>query len=158
MIWPQLSIYFYHEDNMILSDITIENLIPHRDRMKLVDEILALDGTTAETASVVSEKWPTAGKSGVCAVILVELVAQTAGVCIGWREIKKHGNTEGGRGWLVGIKQAVFMLDPIPFGTRIVTSTQKKFSFEGLSEISGDVKIADESIAKVTLQVVQEED
>jgi len=143
---------------MISNDIKIEDLIPHRDRMKLVDGILTVDETKAVTASVVSEEWPTAGKTGVCALVLLELVAQTAGVCIGWREMKKHGNTEGGRGWLVGIKQANFMLDPIPFDAKVVTTTQEKFSFEGLSEISGDVRLADETIASITLQVVQEED
>ena len=143
---------------MLQDDIRIEDLIPHRDRMKLVDEILAVDDTTAVTLSVVSEKWPTAGGGGACAVTLVELVAQTAGICIGWRELRKHGNTKGGRGWLVGIKKAVFMKDPIPLGARVVTSAEKKFSFEGLSEITGTVRIGEEPIADVTLQVVQEED
>jgi hypothetical protein len=56
----------------------------------------------------------------------------------------------------VGIKKAVFMLDPIPFDARIITTTREKFSFEGLSEILGDVRLADEKIASITLQVVQE--
>jgi predicted hotdog family 3-hydroxylacyl-ACP dehydratase len=142
---------------MMLNDIRVEDLIPHRDRMKLVDKILTVDDTTAVTESVVSEKWPAAGTGGACALTLVELVAQTAGVCIGWRELQKHGDTKGGRGWLVGIKQAVFMKDPIPFGAKIITSTQKKFSFEGLSEITGTVRIGKKSIADVILQVVHEE-
>lgn len=142
----------------MLSEINIEELIPHRDRMKLVGGILAVDDTTAVTVSVATEKWPTAGRSGVCALTLVELVAQTAGVCIGWRELQKHGNTKGGRGWLVGVKQAVFKLDPIPLGVKMVTSTQKTFCFDGLSEITGEVQMGEALIAAVTLQVVQEED
>jgi predicted hotdog family 3-hydroxylacyl-ACP dehydratase len=142
---------------MKLDDISIEDLIPHRDQMKLVDKILTVDDSIAVTESEVSEKWPAAGTRGVCAVTLVELVAQTAGVCIGWRELQKHGNTEGGRGWLVGIKQATFIQDPIPFGAKMITSTKRKFSFEGLSEITGTVSIGKNSIANIILQVVQEE-
>ncbi len=138
--------------------ITIEDLIPHREQMKLVDDIVSVDDQGAVTAAVVSERWPASAASGVGAVVLIELVAQTAGICIGWRELKKHGNTTGGRGWLVGIKKAVFHLDPLPFGARMVTATRQTFSFEGLSEIAGHVRIGDRSIAEITLQVVQEED
>jgi len=34
---------------------TIEDIIPHRGRMKLIDEILGYDGVTAETAATVTE-------------------------------------------------------------------------------------------------------
>ncbi len=37
---------------------TVEDIIPHRGRMKLIDEILGYDGTTAETRATVTENWP----------------------------------------------------------------------------------------------------
>jgi len=39
-------------------DIDIEKLIPHRDRMKLIDEIIESDDEKAVTESLVTEKWP----------------------------------------------------------------------------------------------------
>jgi len=36
----------------------VESLIPHRNRMKLIDEIMVVDEKTAVTASVVTETWP----------------------------------------------------------------------------------------------------
>ncbi len=39
-------------------NIDIEKILPHRDRLKLIDEILEADDEKAITVSVVSEKWP----------------------------------------------------------------------------------------------------
>ena len=43
-------------------DIDIEQLIPHRDRMKLIDEVIESDDEKAVTESLVTEKWPVLGE------------------------------------------------------------------------------------------------
>jgi predicted hotdog family 3-hydroxylacyl-ACP dehydratase len=88
----------------------VERLIPHRNRMRLVDEILDVDDKGAVTASTVTQDWPLVRKGKVSCLVLVELVAQTAGVCVGWREHQKTGGDLEGTGWMVGVKEAVFSL------------------------------------------------
>ena len=43
-------------------DINIEDLLPHRDRMLLIDEILEVDDKTAVTRATVTDQ-PVAGRS-----------------------------------------------------------------------------------------------
>ena len=92
---------------MPLPNVDICDLIPHRDGMKLIDTILAVDEHRAVTRSVVSERWPLVEDGCASPILLVELVAQTAGVNNGWARIKKKGLHSEKKGWLVGIKRAV---------------------------------------------------
>ena len=59
-------------------DIRIEDLLPHRDRMLLIDEILEVDDNTAVTRATVSNRWPFFNGNTVDSLILIELAAQTA--------------------------------------------------------------------------------
>ncbi|MEN8752643.1 MAG: hypothetical protein AB1Z18_07690, partial [Desulfobacterales bacterium] len=61
-------------------DLNPENILPHRDRMLLVDSIIEVDDNGAVTRSVVTEKWPFFDGQNVRALVLIELVAQTAGI------------------------------------------------------------------------------
>ena len=82
------------------SDISIEDLLPHRDRMLLIDEILEVNHNMAVTSATVTERWPFFNGSGVAALVLIEVVAQTAGVNNGWVRIQKHGkDSEKRDGW-----------------------------------------------------------
>jgi len=133
----------------------VESLIPHRNRMKLIDEIMVVDEKTAVTASVVTETWPMVEGSSANCIVLVELVAQTAGVCIGWKEFQTKGNNQGGTGWIVGVKEAVFHCDELPLNSRIITESRRVFQVELYSEITGTARMGDEILAEIKLQVVQ---
>jgi len=133
-------------------DITIEELIPHRKRMKLINKVIEIDGESAITESIVTKQWPLFEGNSVNTIILIELVAQTAGIYIGWREKKKEGNT-GGKGWIVGIKKANFSLDTIPLNTRIIARSKQTFSFEDFYEFLGIAKIGSDVIGEIVLQV-----
>jgi predicted hotdog family 3-hydroxylacyl-ACP dehydratase len=140
------------------ADPTIEALIPHREGMLLVERILMISERSAAAEAVVNEGWPTARPQGVDALVLIELVAQTAGLSVGWKV--KRGGTQGsvqqGRGWMVGIKRASFSVDPIAIGTRLVIETDIAFEFEQLTEISGVIRADGVMLAKVRLQVVHQ--
>lgn len=138
-------------------DIDIEDLLPHRDRMKLVDEVIEVNEQTAVTRSTVTENWPLLDEDHVNPIVLVELVAQTAGISLGWTELKSKGINPEGKGWLVGIKEAVFYLERIPLNSRIITDSRKVFDFDNYKEIRGVAKIKGEIAGKVTVQVVQSE-
>lgn len=136
-------------------NIAVEDLIAHRGRMKLIAEVVEFDTERAVTRSIAAGSWPLAGDDGVNPLILVELVAQTAGVCNGWNRIRKEGIEADARGWLVGIKQADFFVDRIALGTPIIAEARNDFEFEGFREVKGEAVIAGKVAARVILQVVQ---
>jgi len=133
----------------------VESLIPHRNRMRLVDEIIFVDEKNAVTASSVTETWPMVESGSVSCMVLVELVAQTAGVCIGWKEYQVKGDTEGGTGWIVGVKEAVFHCRELPLYSRIIAESKRVFQVELYSEIAGVARMGDTILAEVKLQVLQ---
>ncbi len=134
-------------------EISIEKLIPHRNGMKLVDEVIEADDEMAVTASVVTEQWPLFEDNCVNVIVLIELVAQTAGVCRGWKDIKENPGETSRMGWIVGIKKAKFFIDKIPLNTRIITTSQNSFTFDNYLEISGTAKIGSEVAGEIILQI-----
>lgn len=137
---------------------SIEELLPHRDRMKLVDEILAVDETKAVTRATVSDRWPFFNGKDVHALVFIELAAQTAGISNSWDGIKKHGDKFVRKGWLVGIKQACFQIDTVALNTRITTRCENRFEFENYREIHGIVEVDSTIVAEVRLQLVQSDE
>jgi len=137
--------------------ITVEALLPHRDRMKLVDEIIEVNEKRAVTLSTVTREWPLFKDETVHSLTCIELVAQTAGISNCWDGIKKHGEHFINRGWIVGIKEAVFYIETIPLDTRVTTRSENQFEFKGYREIRGTVEIASRLIAEVRLQLMQSE-
>jgi predicted hotdog family 3-hydroxylacyl-ACP dehydratase len=138
-------------------DIDIERLIPHRNRMKLIDKIIKSDDEKAITESIVTENWPLFKETYVNSIIIIELVAQTASVCIGYKELKKKDGKLGGKGWLVGIKTASFFLDQIDLNARLTTCSRINFNFDNYTQIFGTVKIGSKLIGEVNLQVLRSE-
>ena len=142
---------------MTLRDISIDALLPHRGRMRLIEEIIEVDDTGAVTLATAAGHWPFFNDQNVHSLVCIELVAQTAGISNSWGGILKHGNDFNNRGWLVGIKSAVFFMDTIPLHTLITTRTRNQFEYEGYREILGTVEIGSNTIAEVRLQLMQSE-
>lgn len=140
---------------MPLPNVAIEDLIPHRGRMKLIDDIIEVNEQRAVTRSVVTDQWPLVDQGAVNVLLLVELVAQTAGVNNGWARIKKRGLASDKKGWLVGIKRADFFVDRVPLHTEIIASAENHFEYDNFREIRGDARIGNKTVAEVVLQVFQ---
>ena len=107
--------------------MNVEELLPHRGRMKLVDEIIEVDEERALTRSTVTDLWPFFDGKTVNALVLIELIAQTAGISNSWGGIKKHGDKFERKGWLVGIKRSRLLIDSIPLNTCIITRCENQF-------------------------------
>ncbi len=137
------------------TDIRVEYLLPHRDSMKLIDEILEVDEEKAVARSVVTDRWPFVDVKSVNPMVLIELVAQTAGISNSWEGIKKHGENFQRKGWLVGIKHARFFGGTLFINTQIITRAENLFKFENYREIMGTAKINSDIVAEVILQLVQ---
>jgi len=135
--------------------VDIEELLPHRNGMKLIDSIIEVNKEGAVSESTVTEKWPLIEGDSINPIVLIELVAQTAGICIGWEKLKKKGKNTGGKGWLAGVKEALFYWERIPLGSQIITDVRKVFDFENYHEILGMIKVDGELVGKVSVQIVK---
>jgi predicted hotdog family 3-hydroxylacyl-ACP dehydratase len=137
------------------TDLTLEDLLPHRGDMLLVSEVLEVDRDHALAICRVASSWPMADARGVHSLILVELAAQTAGVCNGWDRIQTKGIDSDPTGWLVGIKKAEFFIDYLPIGGRVLSRAENINNFENLREVSCEQHLNDELIGRTTLQLFQ---
>ncbi len=138
-------------------DFCIDDLIPHRGKMKLIQRIITTDTEKATTAAVVSNQWPLCDQDGVFSLILVELIAQTSGVCNGLDRIQKNESDTSQLGWLVGIKKARFFIDIIPVGTEIITYAENRYKFSNFREITGISKIGDDVVCETVLQLFRKD-
>jgi predicted hotdog family 3-hydroxylacyl-ACP dehydratase len=134
-----------------------EDFLPHRDRMRLIDEIIEADEKSAVTQATVTDQWPFFNGQSVHSLVLIELVAQTAGISNCREGIRKHGDGFVTKGWLVGIKQSHFHIQAIPLNTLITTRTENQFIFENFIEILGTVEIGSKIAAEIWLQLIQSE-
>ncbi|MFQ5484105.1 MAG: hypothetical protein ACE5DO_02095 [Desulfobacterales bacterium] len=140
---------------MTQTNITIEDLLPHRGRMLLIDEIIEVDDKKAVTGATVTERWPLYDGKSVNPLILIELAAQTAGITNGWVRIQKKGKDSEKEGWLVGIKQAQFFSDEVRLNSRIITYAENRFEYESYREILGISKVDSNIISEIKLQLIQ---
>jgi predicted hotdog family 3-hydroxylacyl-ACP dehydratase len=136
-------------------DVRPETILPHRGRMLLIDEILELDDDGAATRSVVTERWPFFNGRDVNTIVLIELVAQTAGVHNGWIRDKLHGPAAEKKGWIVGIRQARLMVNAIPLGTELITRAKNQMEFEGFRDIFGTVAMETQIVAEIAIQLLR---
>ncbi len=134
----------------------IEALIPHREKMRLINEALAVDNDKAMASSVVTEDWPLFHDGAVDALVTIELVAQTAALLEGWkRQQSKRGGTKG---WLVGIKRADFRLPRIPLSATLITEARRGYALEGYAVFEGTVRLGSDVVAVVSIQVFRPEE
>lgn len=138
-----------------LEDLTLADLLPHRSPMMLINEILAVDSNHAVTRCVVDGSWPLVADGAAHPLILIELAAQTAGVCNGWDRIQTKGLDSDQMGWLVGIKKADFFVAGLPVGTSVIVRAENTYSFENLRQVSCELHHNDTLIGSATLQLFQ---
>jgi len=138
--------------NMI-HDLQIERLIPHRDRMKLIETIVSVDREKAVSMATVNKQWPLYQDGAVSPIVLIELAAQTAGICIGWKERIENDFQDGGKGWIVGIKQAFFHMDEIPVFSQIITCSEVEYSHRNYAVFRGTSTIKSIIVGEINIQV-----
>ena len=131
----------------------IETLIPHRDGMRLIGEIVELNRNSAVTSATVTEDWPLVRDNHADPIVLVELVAQTSGLFISWAEKSDTEENLEGKGWLVGIRKAAFTTDRIPVNSRITIRSKRGYAYEEYTEVVGTAEIEGKSAGEMTLQV-----
>jgi len=138
---------------MPVSNVDIESLIPHRYRIKMISAVLEITPESAVAEAIVKPDWPLCNGNAVNQIALIEIVAQTAAAIDGYKR-KKQGKP-GGKGWLVGVKNAQFNVAEISVGTRLIASVSNSYSFDNYSVIKGTVKAGEEVLAVIVLQALR---
>jgi len=133
--------------------IDIEALIPHREPIKVITDVLDLQEFSATTAAVVNERWPLFDGHTVGALTLIEAIAQTSAILEGHKRMMEGKG--GVKGWLVGIKSAEFSRDRIPVNTPITVQVDSVHSFDNYGVMEGVVKTGEEVLMKAVLQAVR---
>jgi len=134
----------------------VEDYLIQRGRMMLIDAIVAVDEQSSTTRARTTRQWPLYENGSISPIVIVELVAQSAGVSIRWEENQKHGSKKNkGGGLIVGIKEAVFFVSSIPVDARIITCSRKHRSQMNYAEYTGVSTIEDNKLGEVTLQVLR---
>jgi len=89
-------------------------------------------------------------------MVLIELAAQTAGICIGWNQKMKTSRSQGeARGWLVGVKKARFYIDKVPLDTCLTIRSDNRLVVDHYMELAASITIGDKLIAEINLQILQ---
>jgi len=130
-------------------------MIPHRGNMLLIDEIVEINENYSITSSIVKKSWPLFSGEGVSPLILVELAAQSAGVCNGWDRIQEKGIESDSMGWLVGVKRASFNTDCIPLHSKIIIRSENSQKYDNLRVTTSVSRIGADIIGEITLQLFQ---
>jgi predicted hotdog family 3-hydroxylacyl-ACP dehydratase len=132
---------------------TPEELIPHRERMKLIEAIVDVNDERCVTRATVTERWPLCEDGAVDAVVLIEVVAQTASAAASWD--KRHEEQMGGAGYLVGIKRAAWTRATVPVGTVLTTTVTNEVKRANYGVFCGVVEAGGERLAEVAIQAVR---
>lgn len=135
-----------------MPEYNIEALIPHRGRMKLIDAILKVDSECAMTSATITDTWPLCTGNVINPVVLIEVVAQTAGILSSWKKGSNISAFE--RGLLTGIKSAEFFVDEIPLHTELITKVTAMYSLEDYEAMEGSVMAGTTLLGKVQVQIV----
>jgi predicted hotdog family 3-hydroxylacyl-ACP dehydratase len=130
--------------------IDVEALIPHRGRMRLLNEIRHVEPGRCVARSVVLASWPFCSGGSVPPVVLVELLAQTASALIGWQRRKEEDI--GGKGYLVGVRLARFSAAGVPVGTVLLSHVETERQRNNYAVFQGQVASDGKLLARVTLQ------
>ncbi len=135
-------------------EFPIKDLLPHRNRMLLVEKILEVNESISVSSAVVGDHWPLVREGLASPIVMVELAAQTAGINNSIHRLQTRGKEDGTMGWIAGVKSAVFHMDSLPVGATLITRTQNSFSFESFREVTGTITLDKTVAAKITLQLV----
>jgi predicted hotdog family 3-hydroxylacyl-ACP dehydratase len=130
----------------------IEDLIPHRGRMKLLDRIVELSPERATVLTSPKDDWPLAEAGRIPALVLLEVVAQTAGLVCSLK-VGLDGE-EPPLGYLVGVRTGTFFRDVVEIGVELTCRAEISFTMEGYAVLEGKVLLGEEVLFSGEVQLV----
>lgn len=133
---------------------TLEDLIPHRQPMRLVDQILEISESRCVTSTRARESWPMGDEHGISSIVLVEAVAQTAAALGGW-ESRRRGITEN-IGYLLGVRAAQWSTPLIPVDCELVSTVEPLSAGHSYAMFKGRVESPSGLSARMEIQVIRQ--
>jgi predicted hotdog family 3-hydroxylacyl-ACP dehydratase len=138
---------------LIMLKIDIDSIIPHREPVKIVSEVLDVQDDSCITTAVVKPTWPLFEGNSVNSLVLVEAAAQTAAIVEGYKRVKQGKNAV--KGWLVGIKSAQFNVTNILVNTQLTIFVSSKQSIDNYAVVEGTIKSGENILATMVLQALR---
>lgn len=138
---------------MARQEYALDQLIPHRIGMRLIDRLLSANNREAIAEATPAEHWPLRQLNHIDSLVAVEISAQTAGILVGNQARRIKGASLCGKGWLVGIKKAAFHQDRFQIGTTLRIHARLGFSYQTFHEIETEVLMNETPAATTMLQV-----
>jgi predicted hotdog family 3-hydroxylacyl-ACP dehydratase len=136
----------------------IEELLPHRGNMLLLDRVLASgpDGIQVE-ALVDPHAWYADANGAMPAWIGLELMAQAIAVLVGLAAREKGLPPK--QGMLLGTRSLGTRLSAFPSGARLVVAAKEVFQeSNGLAAFDTNIELNGETVLEATLKVFEPDD
>lgn len=134
----------------------LEDFIPHRGAMRLVDRLGQVDDDQAEVFSRVRADWPLVEDGQADPLVLIEVVAQAAASLAGYR--KRNEERLGGRGWLVGVRRTELSTADLPVGTELTVHIRVDYQLKDYAVFQGQVQAEGRKLAEVEVQTFKPDD
>ncbi len=135
-----------------MQSVNIDDLIPHRGRMKLITAAVKVDSDHAVTLSKVANSWPLLDGETVSPIVLIELVAQTAGVFSCWKKGADRSSYKAGV--MTGVNSADFFVDAVPVDAELITTVTNRYSIGDYEAMEGIVMMGQQCLCKIQLQIL----
>lgn len=127
--------------------------VPHAGRMLLIERLLRAEQGHCLTRAVVERSWPLVVDDRCSAVVLVEVLAQTASALIAW-ELLDDASSDGA-GFLVGIPRAAFTGGPLPMGARLDAEITVRLRMDNYATFGGTVRDHGRKLAELEIQAIR---
>lgn len=135
---------------MTLFNGPIEDLVPHRASMLLVDRLLAEDAESVRVEAFVRREGVFVTETGLPAWVGIELMAQAVAVWAGLRRREKRESIQ--LGFLLGTRRYDCQLPVFPVGARLeIEARQELVSENGLAVFACAIFHEGKSVATANL-------
>jgi predicted hotdog family 3-hydroxylacyl-ACP dehydratase len=136
--------------------LSVEELVPHRGIMCLLNAVQELDDHHALASAVVQDSWPLVRDGSVASLLLIEVLAQAAAVWFGRQNRQKGKPVQ--IGYLVGVKEARFHATRVAVGTRIDARVDRGIGRQSFVVMEGTVMDGTSLLAEARIQLFVPED
>jgi predicted hotdog family 3-hydroxylacyl-ACP dehydratase len=132
----------------------IEELIPHRAPMSLLDHVVSTDGHHIVCALTIRDGATFVENGRVPATVAIEYMAQAAAAWLG-ALARSRAEPTGSSGFLVGLREVVLHVDAFVRGEQLEVHAHHTWGSEAFMSFDCKVVIAGRDVATATLNVLR---
>ena len=129
----------------------LEDLIPHRDAMVLIDEVVScdLEAATLTAAFTAKPQWQENWAA-------IEFMAQTAAALAGVSDRAAGWTGAPKPGYLLGTRKLELGIDRFAVGRRYLVTARNTFNADGAASFDCEIRDGDAVVAKASLNAYRE--